>query len=135
MDNIIESQKKVDSTNDILNSHLPFNLTHPELNLITYSEFVKLYFNDILYLPSALEFLDYIERPSGGGLMYLYAVRRGKIGILKMWYKENFWGKIKPKCDRIIPCMYVRIDKLEDMFVCYKRRKIVYRNMDGYKMS
>ena len=114
------------------NTTLPYNIQHPEMNLIPLSEFEKycsdvtdLYWGLFDYRP------DYVECPNARGKTYLYIVRKGKVGIAWGAYKQNFWGIIKYRCGVVITCKYDRIEKHPDMFVCHKENDIYYVDLQG----
>ncbi len=139
MDNIIDPQRKAENTYGKISTSLPFNLTHPEMDLIPYSEIIKVYYKgwstgDLDFGFGGFLHPDYVERPSCNGTSYLFIVRNSKIGIAKWWYKENIFGAKKAKSQIIIPCKYDRIDKRSDMFVCYKNRETVFMDLQGQRM-
>lgn len=103
--------------------NLPFLLLHPELNLRPISEFRQLHFR--------INRPEYVEDPSKSSKPeYLYMVRSGKIGIL-YWKVVKRWYGASNQYRRIIPCKYDRIEKRDDMFICYKGGACVYVDLKG----
>ena len=102
---------------------LPFHLQHPELHLKPISEFDKLFF--WFNKPEYVEDPSESEKPE-----YLYIAREGKIGIL-YWHFEEHWYGDTNDFHRVIQCEYDRIEKKEDMFVCYKGSERVFIDLKG----
>ena len=61
---------------------------------------------------------------------YLYIAREGKLGIL-YWHREKHWYRTINDYHRIIQCEYDRIEKKNDMFVCYKDSERVFIDKKG----
>lgn len=105
------------------NANIPYLLRHPELHLKPISEFQELFFWFIKP--------DYIEDPKESEIpCYLYIVKDSKVGIL-YWFHEKHWYGDKNDYHRIIPCEYDRIEKKQDVFVCYKGGDKVYIDFKG----
>ena len=104
-------------------SNFPFHMAHPEYHLRPFSEFDKVlfWFNNPDYMEDPKE----SEKPE-----YLYIVKDGKFGIL-YWHFEEHWYGDTNDFHRIIQCEYDRIEKKEDMFVCYKGSERVFIDLKG----
>lgn len=104
-------------------SDLPFHLRYPELHLRPISEFETLTF--------WRNKPEYVENPSEAeDPEYLYIAREGKLGIL-YWHREKHWYRTINDYHRIIQCEYDRIEKKNDMFVCYKDSERVFVDKKG----
>ena len=109
------------------NTNLPYLLRHPELHLKPISEFQDLFF--------WFNKPDYVEDPNESEMpCYLYIVKDSKVGIL-YWFHEKHWYGDKNDYHRIIPCIYDRIEKKPNVFVCYKGDEKVYIDLKGKKLK
>ena len=103
--------------------NIPFHMKHPELHLRPISEYEELIF--------WRNKPEYVEDPSkSDNSEYLYIAREGKVGIL-YWHFEKHWYGDTNDYHRIIQCEYDRIEKKEDMFVCYKGSERVFIDLKG----
>lgn len=103
--------------------NLPFHMAHPEYHLKPFSEFEKLFF----WFNSP----DYVEDPKESEKPdYLYIIKDGKFGIL-YWHFEEHWYGDTNDFHRVIQCEYDRIEKKEDMFVCYRGNERVFIDLKG----
>lgn len=101
---------------------MPFHMAHPEYHLRPFSEFDKVFFgfNNPDYMEDSKESV----KPE-----YLYIVKDES--LVFCWHFEEHWYGDTNDFHRVIQCEYNRIEKKEDMFICYKGSEQVYIDLKG----
>ncbi|MBR1769404.1 MAG: zinc ribbon domain-containing protein [Bacteroidales bacterium] len=107
---------------------LPYNLRHPEMNLMSYGNYSLKYSFPTSLFKSITP--DYCEDPGGYGKHYLWFVKDGKVGIFylnqKRWIIVNEYIVIKAEWDKI--------EKADGYFVCYRGGLKEYFDLEGNKL-
>lgn len=79
---------------------------------------------------------EYIEdiRSLDEGNNFLWIARKGKLGVLKLYYKKGFFHS-DYVASRIIPCKYDMIEDRGDYYLCYEGNKKVMFDRRGTQIE
>lgn len=110
---------------------LPFHERHSEYDLVPWAEFK--FNNKISFWFNTPEYIEDI-RSLNEGNNFLWIARKGKLGVLKLYYKKGFFHS-DYVASRIISCKYDMIEDRGDYYLCYEGNKKVMFDRRGTQIE